>query len=293
MPAAPSGVRRACAVVGSPVDRSLSPALHAAAYADLGLDWVYTRREVTRGTLAHHLRRFATYGIDDLPCGGLSVTMPLKTEALRAGVPDGSVDGVSTHALAQWARSANTLIPWLEREHQLGWVAHNTDIDGIRRAFAEYDVTDARERRVCVIGSGDTASSAIVALTLMGASQIRLVARSRDRADTAFEVAERGDLELTYVPWERLASEVMAADLTVSTVPPGVVDGIAGTRFGPDQTVLDVAYTQGPTPLLDAVRRDGGTAVPGVLMLLHQAVVQVELMTGRTPDIEAMRAVLR
>lgn len=292
VPAAASDVRRACAVVGSPVDRSLSPALHAVAYADLGLDWVYTRREITRGTLAHHLRRFATYGIDDLPCGGLSVTMPLKTEALRAGVPDGTVDGVSTHALAQWARSANTLIPWLEREHPVGWVAHNTDIDGIRRAFGEYDVLDASDRRVCVIGSGDTASSAIVALSLMGASQVRLVARSRDRADTAFEVAERGSVELSFAPWERLAQEIMAAELIVSTVPPGVVDGLADTRFGPDQTVLDVAYTQGPTPLLDAVRRDGGTAVPGVLMLLHQAAIQVELMTGRTPDIEAMRAVL-
>lgn len=218
--------------------------------------------------------------------------MPLKTEALRAGNADAPAAGETTHSLAQWAQSANTLIPQFDGDAVVGWSAHNTDIDGIRRAFGEKDVRDAAGRSVCVIGSGDTASSAIVALALMGAEAITLVARSRDRADTAFEVARRGSVELTYQPWDRLPQAVLAADITVSTVPPGVVDSLAGIGFGSGQSVLDVAYTQGPTPLLDAVRRDGGTAIEGVLMLLHQAVLQVELMTGRTPSVAAMRQAL-
>jgi len=115
------------------------------------------------------------------------------------------------------------------------------------------------------------------------------------------------DIEtLTWKPAEpasnaEVAHHLAAADIVVSTLPAGAADPLAGPlseawertgRLQPGAVMLDVVYAPWPTALAEAWERAGGAIAPGWLMLLHQAVPQVQLMTGQQPDIELMRTAL-
>lgn len=281
--------QRACAVIGSPIDHSLSPALHAAAYRDLGLDWVYTRRDVPAGELARFIDLVTSEGLDGLPCGGISVTMPGKAEALaRADVRD---------ERAVVLGAANTLVPSYAPGPGAagrieGWSAYNTDVDGIIGAYAEFGVSQLEGRRCLVVGAGGTAAAAIAAFRAMGASSVAVLARNHDKARSLVSVGARLGCQVSLLRWSLGAQTVREMDVIASTVPPGVADGLAAHGLRSGQVVLDAVYAGGETALIRRARLDGAAAVGGVHMLLHQAVEQVRLMTGQRPSVTAMRAAL-
>jgi shikimate dehydrogenase len=254
-----------CEVWGSPVAHSLSPVLHRAAYAALGLDWTYGRREVDADGFAGALADLGD------GCRGLSLTMPLKEVALAsAAVHDDA-------ALATGA--ANTLVPTTG-----GWSAHNTDVDGIRRALADAGASEPAS--VLVIGSGATARSALAAVA---ATARRVVLMVRDRARPAtLEQAGAAGLPVEVVG----LGEWTPTDVVVSTVPPASVTGLDALPTSGRTVLLDVVYGEGTTRLERAAGAAGWAVAPGTDMLLHQATRQVELMTGRSAPLEAMRAAL-
>ncbi len=260
-----------CAVWGSPIAHSLSPVLHRAAYASLGLDWDYGRREVDADGFAE-----AFAGVGEA-CRGLSLTMPLKEAALAAA------DLADDTARATGA--ANTLVPT-----PAGWSAHNTDVEGIRRALA--DAGAAEPASVLVIGSGATARSALAAVA-GAARRVVLMARDAARPET-LEQARAAGLPVQVVG----LGEWPTVEVVVSTVPPAAVTGLdrlptSGARDASGPTVLlDVVYGGGTTPLVRAAVAAGWAVAPGTDMLLHQATRQVELMTGRAAPLEPMRAAL-
>ncbi|MFV0532575.1 MAG: shikimate dehydrogenase [Cumulibacter sp.] len=275
---------RVCAVIGSPIDHSLSPALHTAAYADLGLPWRYTRRDVPAGELARFVDALSVEGIDDLACGGLSVTMPGKAEALARA------DERDPRAVVLGA--ANTLVPRFENETVAGWSAYNTDVDGIVGAFGQHGLTQAASKRCVIIGAGGTAAAAVAALCAMGAQRVAVVARNHAKAAGLSAAGEQLGIRVDLVSFADVAAAIRQADVVTSTVPPGVADAVAQYGLRTGQVVLDAVYAGGETALLRQARTDGATAVGGVHMLLHQAVEQVRLMTGLRPSVEAMRAAL-
>lgn len=278
--------RRACAVIGSPIAHSRSPALHAAAYADLGIDWQYGRHDVPAGELGGFVDRVGTCGLDGLACGGLSVTMPGKAEALARA------DSRDPRAVVLGA--ANTLVPHYDDGERLtGWSAHNTDVDGIIGAYADHGLRSSAGHRAVVIGAGGTAAAAVAALRALGSDEVEVVARNHDRAAALVGAGQQLDVEVHLLPWSSILDRAEAADLLISTVPPGVADQVTGARFHRGQLVLDAVYAGGSTALLAAASTAGATAIGGMWMLLHQAVEQVRLMTGRTPSVEAMRAALQ
>ncbi|WP_106849356.1 shikimate dehydrogenase [Blastococcus sp. Marseille-P5729] len=277
--------RRACAVIGSPIDHSRSPALHTAAYAELGLDWRYGRHDVPAGALAEFVDRVAVTGLDGLPCGGLSVTMPGKSEALARA------DHRDPRAVVLGA--ANTLVPRYDGAQLTGWSAYNTDVDGIIGAYADHGLRATAGRHAVVIGAGGTAAAALAALQALGCEEVDVVARNPARASTLVAAGEQLEVVVRVRSWSAIVECAERAEVLISTVPPGVADQVAGARFRSDQLVLDAVYAGGSTALLDAVAAGGGTAIGGVWMLLHQAVEQVRLMTGRRPSVEVMRAALR
>ncbi|GGS77484.1 shikimate 5-dehydrogenase [Planobispora rosea] len=258
------------AVLGSPIAHSLSPYLHRAAYAGLGLDgWSYEAIECDEAGLAALL--------DGLGPGwaGLSLTMPLK----RAVLP--LLDEVSE--LAVEVGGANTVV--FRDGARYG---DNTDVYGIVRALAEAGV--AAPRSATVLGGGATAASTLAALRELGLGGATLVVRDPARAGETAEVAERLGIALETRTFDKLDT-ALDVDLLVSTLPSGAADGLAGTVAGRVPAVFDVVYAPWPTRLAAAVERAGGTVIGGFPMLLHQAVRQVELMTGRTDvPVEAMRA---
>jgi shikimate dehydrogenase len=255
------------AVLGSPVAHSLSPVLHAAAYRALGLEgWTYGRIECGEDGLAAL--------VDGLgpEWAGLSLTMPLKRVALD--VAD-TVD-----ELAAVCGAANTLVLPQRR-------AHNTDVAGIAAALGPV------EGPVVVLGAGGTAQAALAALR---GADVTVLVRDLGRTAQLRATAERLGLAPRFsdalADPARAAAAVREAAAVVSTLPAGAADPIVGAAVRPSATVLDVIYAPWPTPFAAAARAAGARVVGGREMLLHQAVAQVELMTGKPGPVEAMRAAL-
>ncbi|MGC5627866.1 shikimate dehydrogenase [Georgenia sp. Z1344] len=274
-----AGVRHRAAVVGSPVAHSLSPTLHRAAYRSLGLtDWAYGVQDVTVDQLP------AVMGGLDETWAGLSVTMPLKLAAAAAVDVKDSV--------ASLLGVVNTLVV------QPGGliVGANTDVAGITGALADAGVTRV-DGPVVILGARATASSAVAALGSIGARELTLLARNVGGPGSALPVAHRAGLAAQHV---RLTDEdgvrraLAGAAVVVSTLPRGVADPVAELvpDLRPDAVLLDVVYDPTPTPLAAAWAAAGGRVAEGWGMLLHQAVDQVRLWTGRQPDVAVMRSAL-
>ncbi|MGB7982232.1 MAG: shikimate dehydrogenase [Candidatus Nanopelagicales bacterium] len=264
-------VTRRAAVLGSPIGHSLSPVLHRAAYADLGLDWTYAALECDEVGLADFLAG----------CGpewaGLSLTMPLK----RAVLP--LLAEVS--AVAALVGAANTVVFGAN-----GPVGHNTDVGGIVAALRGIG---AQPGPAVVLGAGATAASAIAALAQLGCRQVTVQARRPEVAADLAQVAEQVGVAVHAVGWREQVPGQREASIVVCTVPAGAAASLVGAVPADPGALLDVSYAPWPPPLLAAWVAAGGVAVGGDEMLLHQAVEQVRLMTGRSPDVEVMRAALR
>lgn len=258
------------AVLGRPVAHSLSPVLHRAGYAALGLDWRYVAIDCGVAELPGVLAERADWA-------GFSCTMPLKHAALEVAAE------VRPQAAA--VGSANTLTPGPH-----GWVADNTDVAGIVAALGECGAVP--RGGAAVLGAGGTAQAAVAALAELGVARCTLLVRDPARAGAALATAERVGVQVGVAP---LAVDAAAldADLVVSTLPARAADPLAAHRFRPGQAVLDVAYDPWPSVLAAAADSAGATVVSGALLLLHQAAAQVRLMTGRPAPVEAMRAALR
>ncbi|WP_433280796.1 shikimate dehydrogenase [Pseudonocardia xinjiangensis] len=265
------------AVLGSPVAHSLSPALHTAAYAALGLhDWSYERCECDEAGLP----RFVA-GLDR-EWAGLSLTMPLKRVALEVA------DEVSPLATATGA--ANTLVLRDGR-----WSAHNTDVAGLVAALrgAGVGVTGATGRAV-VLGAGGTAQASLAALRELGVPEVDVLVRSVERAGELRAAADRLGVSPTVsaalTDPSSASAAITGADIVISTLPAGAADALAGA--GPGTVVLDVVYAPWPTRFAATAAAAGAQVVSGLEMLLHQAVAQVELMTGRPGPVAEMRSAL-
>lgn len=262
------GTKRA-AVLGRPVSHSLSPLLHRAAYAALGLtDWTYDALDVGAEDVAPLLA-----GLGE-EWRGFSVTMPCKQAAVEVA------DVVAP--LPALLRAANTLV----RTEQ-GWRAENTDVAGIGMALQLAGVE--RVDHAVIIGAGGTAAAAAVALASLGAEQVDVAVRDPGRAGDVTRVLATLGVAARVT---RLAEAELTAPLVVSTVPIGAQPDVLALPWRAVQTVLDALYDPWPTPLATQVRAAGGTVVGGLELLFWQATEQVELMTGRPAPIAAMRAAL-
>jgi shikimate dehydrogenase len=263
------------AVLGSPIAHSLSPVLHRAGYAALGLDqWAYAAIECAEDGLAGLL---TSLGED---WAGLSLTMPLK----RAILP--LLDQVEP--LAAEVGGANTVVFSAGQRH-----GYNTDVPGMTAALAA--AGQAAPRSAAILGAGATACSALAALREAGLREVTVAVRDEARAGALLTVAGRLGMRVQLRP---LGHEDGPApdgvDLLVSTVPAGAADFYAERiRRGADApgAVFDVIYAPWPTALAQAAGAAGAVVIGGFELLLHQAAGQFELMTGARPaPLEAMRA---
>ncbi|MEU8620333.1 shikimate dehydrogenase [Streptomyces sp. NPDC048623] len=262
---------RRAAVLGSPIAHSLSPVLHRAAYAELGLDdWSYGRFEVDEAALPGFVGE-----LDD-SWAGLSLTMPLK----RAVIP--LLDEITDTAAS--VEAVNTVV-FTDDGRRIG---DNTDIPGMIAALRERGVekTDS----AAVLGAGATASSALAALARICSGPVTAYVRSAARADEMRGWGERLGVDVRTAAWGD-AAEAFAAPLVIATTPAGTTDALADAVPAAPGTLFDVLYDPWPTRLAAAWSARGGKLVGGLDLLVHQAVLQVEQMTGRTPaPLAAMRA---
>jgi shikimate dehydrogenase len=280
------------AVLGHPISHSKSPALHRAAYAHLGVALDYTAIDVTEDELPAFMARVREDVRQGESWRGLSVTMPLKAGMAR------EVDEV--RGVARQLGVVNTVA--FERpgpgdttgSGPTRLVGYNTDVAGIVNALRHAGAVSAPHG--VVLGGGGTSAAAIAALQELGAPDADIFVRDVSRATEARAAAAALGLPVRIRPLSGAAAAVARADVVISTLPPRAADTLAqelsellgrlrqelsgGTAPGRTGVLLDVAYDPWPSRIASVWQDTGGTVVPGLEMLIYQAVEQVRHFTG-------------
>ena len=274
-----TGTTRIAGVVGNPIAHTLSPVMHNAAFAALGIDAVYLPFGVVPGGLGNLLRVLSTVG-----ALGLNVTIPYKQAVLRF------LDELAPSARRIGA--VNTVV--FARGRRIG---HNTDGYGCLASLRP--VCPPRGRRAVLLGAGGAGRAVAVALLDAGLAQLTLVepevaARRRLQdhlqhlGHTAVTALSPGTVEVR----ARLAEARLVINATPLGLRPMDPLPIPAAWLPHRACVLDLVYGHGPTRWLRAARRRGCVTVPGWHMLLHQGAESFRLWTGRPAPLSVMRAAL-
>lgn len=260
--------RHCVGVLGWPLDHTLSPVIHNAAFRSLGLDWSYFSWPVEPEHLGDAVR-----GLRALGGAGANVTMPHK-EAVIEFLDDLEGDARATQAVNTIANVAGSLI------------GHNTDVSGFRDLLVEDIGFKAAGAKAVVLGAGGAARAVVKSLEDDGA-EVRLVARRAEMAERLRDVA---DVEI--VPWDGATAASENADLIVNATPLGMAgeDPLPDARFNSAQTVVDLVYNPAATPLVERARADGADAWGGLGMLVHQAASSFRIWTAQEPPLAVMSA---
>jgi shikimate dehydrogenase len=270
-------------VIGWPVKHSLSPPMHNAAFAALGLDWVYVPFEVAPEAVAEALAGMRALGIR-----GLNVTIPHK--AAVAGLVDERDD------MAAALEAVNTVH---NRDGRL--VGYNTDGPGFLRSLQEAG-HGVRGKSVALIGAGGSARSVAYAVAREGAASLSIVARkiaqARDLADMVRRRVGREQVMAAGLELPEAQARVHEADIVVDSTPVGmhphaeVAPVVPASWLREGQVVCDLTYNPLETTLLRAARSRGAQTVAGTGMLVHQGAVAFEIWTGQPAPVSVMREAL-
>lgn len=256
-------------VTGWPVAHSRSPALHAAAFRELGLDgWHSQRLPLPPEVFEEAIRALPVEGFI-----GVNVTIPHKPAALELA------DVRSETATSCGA--ANTLTFRDGRIH-----AENTDVPAIESAVRELLGGDAAGATVLVLGAGGTARAALLALARCGVEDVQVWNRTPARA-------ERLAVELGGSP----VTDPGRFDLVVNTTSVGLDGGgslddlpLSPETLAASRGAIDLVYGTGGAPVATAARRAGLAVIDGLEILVRQGALSIAEWSGRTPDLDPLRA---
>lgn len=277
------GATRLVGIIGDPVTHSLSPAIHNAAFAALGLDFAYVPLLVPADRVGE-----AVAGLRALGFRGANVTMPHKAAVLPF------LDEVSSDA--RLIDAVNTIV--VDGERLCG---HTTDGEGFLRALREVEPGGAAGRPVLLLGAGGAARAVALALAREGAGSLTVADRTPAAAQRLVERLRPrlGDAALRVVRLDRLAAaDVEAADLIVNATPLGVegdlkLPSVVVDTLRRGHVVYDLVYGKRPTNLLTEAQAHGARTVDGLSMLVWQAAASFELWTGRPAPLDVMRSAAR
>jgi shikimate dehydrogenase len=276
------GATRLAGVIGWPIEHTLSPAMHNAAYAVLGLDWVYLplpvrdQMDVARVVAAARA----------LPFVGFNVTMPYKRVMLEL------CDEVA--AQARLAGAVNTV-----HVRDGGLMGYNTDGRGLLESLREEAGFTPEGRRIVIVGSGGASASVLAALVLERAAHVTVISRDPAHAEdlvSRMRVHARDTEMVAMASGPENAPYVEAADVLVNATPLGMHAG-DDLPVRPDwlrrgQIVSDMVYRPLTTALLEAAARAGAKPVAGIGMLVAQGAIAMEIWKSDS-TISAPRDVMR
>ncbi|HRR55848.1 MAG TPA: shikimate dehydrogenase [Acidobacteriota bacterium] len=269
---------RVCAVIGDPVEHSLSPQLHNAAFRASAVDLVYVAFRVRPNDLAA-----AIAGVRALGLRGLSVTIPHKVAILP--LLD-KVDPSATHI-----GSVNTVV---NRGGELA--GYSTDGPGALRALRAAGVA-AEGKKILLLGSGGAARAVAFALAAL-TPQPELVVLGIEADEVERLVGDLRERTGVQVSGKRLEPDILreavtGSDILIHATPVGMAPRIRESvvpveLLQPGQVVFDLVYVPFETELLRAAKAAGAIAVPGLGMFVHQAAIQFELWTGQPAPLQVM-----
>jgi shikimate dehydrogenase len=271
------------AVLGHPIGHTLSPLMHNASIASLGIDdqYEYSKLDVAPDALMDRLLQFPSEGF-----AGVNLTIPLKEVAFK---------GLSTLDESAKILGAVNTVQFAEE----GPVGHNTDGYGVLKALDEAFGKTVDGDNVFVLGCGGAGRAVALMAALNGAKAITLADVDEDRiANLTKEIAEKApDVEI-YKCLEKAdqIEKCRAADLVIQASPVGMKKDdpslLPAEAFCEGQRVFDLIYMYPETTLLSVAKSQGAKIANGLGMLLHQGAKAFEIWTGIAPDTQAMRDAL-
>ncbi|KAF5415341.1 MAG: Shikimate dehydrogenase (NADP(+)) [Candidatus Methanogaster sp.] len=271
------------AVLGDPISHSKSPAMHNAAFGELGMPCTYHAFRVPPSDL-----RDAIYGAKALGFGGLNLTIPLKEDALKYVEPD---------PIAARIGAVNTI------DFADGITGHNTDGIGAMHALEDAGVLVTR-RNILIIGAGGAARAIAFQFGYSG-GDIVIANRTKERADRLASDVRVGLSELGKTPsiesigLGAIPGKIDDADILINATSVGMHPNIDATPvpaglLRPGLAVFDIVYNPRRTRLLLEAEQKGATIVEGVRMLVYQGAEAFLIWTGREPPVDVMvEAVVR
>ena len=276
-----TGKTRLLAVIGAPIGHSLSPIIQNAALYAAGLDYVYAALPVRADALSSAVRGLCNAGI-----AGFNVTIPFKTEIIPL------LDALSEDA--RRIQAVNTVV--IEDGRMVG---HNTDVVGFLAGFAERGIALTGKKAV-LIGAGGAARAALWGLLRSGISSVVIGVRNASKgAALAADFAADGDVRAVSFDDSAWIAACSDADIVVQTTPLGMtphteeMPPVDAAMIKPSAVVYDLIYTPAETRFLREARARGCETINGETMLVAQGAEAFHLWTGKRPDVELMKRVLR
>ena len=269
-------------LLGWPVEHSLSPAMHNAAFEALGLNWLYVALPVLPGCEGAAVR-----GLMALGFRGANVTVPHKTAVAC------SLDQLTDEARALGA--VNTLFVGRGDEGESVMVGHNTDYRGLIDALIRFGFDPQGETAV-VVGAGGAARAAVYGLLRAGARRITVLGRNLERAERLVSDLEDGQDRLIAetLSDESLVGTAGHSALLVHATPVGMAPDIErsvwpdSARFPTETLAYDLVYVPRKTQLLRQANASGAPCLGGLGMLVGQGARAFELWTGREAPVDVM-----
>ena len=279
-----TGKTKLLGIIGDPVEHSLSPVMHNAAIANLGLDYIYVPFPVKQD-LEQAIAGFTATGIV-----GFNITIPHKQNIIPL-LTEISDDAANIGAV-------NTV--W---RTESGWKGTNTDAVGFIAPLKTMS-RDWTQMTPLVLGNGGAARAVIAGLTNLGCPEINVVGRNPDKLAIFYQSwshATNISSILKIHNWDNLSSLIPAADLLVNTTPVGMtphtdaspVDETLMQKLKTDAIAYDLIYTPNPTQFLKLAQARGATAIDGLEMLVQQGVAALEIWLQQPVPVDMMRDSLR
>ena len=272
-----TGKTKLVGLLGQPVNHSLSPVMHNAAYEEMGLDWCYVAIPCDRENIEK-----VTTALRIVDCKGLNVTIPHKQEVLKA-----------CNKLTETAnkiQAVNTLVP--EKNNQ--WIGANTDVEGFLMPLKNHNLVN---KSVIVIGCGGSARAVVMGLNSLNIRKITIIGRNKNSLNI-FITSMKNLLSKNQISIEGIdnkeidiTSYIEEADLIVNTTPIGMNDQNNVKNNIPlgneiwnclsNKTILyDLIYTPRPTNWLKLGQKKNCFVIDGLDMLVGQGALSIKLWSG-------------
>jgi shikimate dehydrogenase len=272
-----SGKTKVCGIIGDPIEHTMSPVMHNAAFQKLGLDFVYLPFRVKKEELSR-----AVDGVRALNIKGLNVTIPHKVAIIPF------LDKLDP--LAEKIGAINTIV---NDEGVL--TGYNTDATGFLQALLEQGVEPGGKTTV-ILGAGGASRAISFILAERGANLVILNRKSGRAEELAQRMAQVFEKEITALPLskENLAKVLARADILVNTTSVGMNPDIDETPvpaklLKPGLIVFDIVYNPIQTRLLKEAEAAGAKTINGLDMLVWQGALAFEKWTGRKAPLELMK----
>jgi shikimate dehydrogenase len=273
---------RLCAVFGSPIAHSASPAMHNAAFAALGLNWRYLAFEVNPKNL-----RAAIEGAKAMNFAGINLTVPHKLLAVEM------VDELDESA-KKWGAVNTIKFVQSPKSKVQTTIGFNTDADAIAQSLREDLKIKLRGAKVLLLGAGGAGKTAALKLATESVSELFLVNRTQNKAKKIADEIKK-QFPSVKVSTDYPKSNVdLLLNATSLGLKPDDSSPLDEKQFSLKQTraVYDMIYRPAETKLLAAAKKSGCKTANGLGMLLHQGAKAFEIWTGKPAPLDVMRKAL-